>query len=100
MCCAALEIVTKECPELVENAKTLEEKYLNLFQLFANCHDKYNSSLPMNDDQIKTLGNFMLYYSNICIIIVLKFDEKKELVTYVKAKVLQTNFITVCIVNT
>lgn len=56
ICNKLVEVTQEECPELINEAIDIREKYKQLFRLFGVCHRKYNASAPMEEQQIAVLG--------------------------------------------
>lgn len=57
--------VSETCPQLSAAAKAVTDKFEPLFNLFAACHFAYNSSDPMEEDEITTLGKISIIVANI-----------------------------------
>lgn len=62
-----VQTVAAHCPDLLNTAEAIKQKYEPLFKLFAACHFAYNGSKPMEDDQIITLGTVYKYIYKLII---------------------------------
>ena len=59
ICHKVVEVTEQECPELVPEARLVEDKYKQLLTMFGQCHFKFNSSSPMEEPEITVLGKYI-----------------------------------------
>ncbi|XP_070533862.1 uncharacterized protein [Ptychodera flava] len=57
ICFSPVGVVTKVCPEMIDEAELVAQKYLPLMTYFARCHNIYNVARELTDEEIETLSS-------------------------------------------
>ncbi|XP_077985525.1 uncharacterized protein LOC144440134 [Glandiceps talaboti] len=55
ICSTPVTVVADVCPEFLEDAEYLYDKYQPLFMFFSKCHNIYNLCRQLTDDEIESL---------------------------------------------
>ena len=62
MCSAIVTLAKRQQDQtVIAEAEFVAQKFKKIFYLFGNCHTLYNKS-NLNDDDITTLGQFLLFH--------------------------------------
>lgn len=56
LCSSFISIVHEGAPAMLQDAKMVKTKFEKLFQLFASCHEVYDSKKMMTTDILTQLG--------------------------------------------
>ena len=52
------DLPTTQQHTLITAAQAISRKFTRTFTLFAGCHNTYNSSEPLHDEDVQTLGKY------------------------------------------
>lgn len=58
-----VNVATAECPSLLDKARSMQKKYIDLWTKFGICHREYNAAKTFSDDDVDKLGKYSSFQS-------------------------------------